>query len=317
MDIISLYNDYNVQYRTEGHKHCRPGWVNVPCPYCTGNFGYHLGFEIEKNHFVCWRCGSHPLIKTLAILTNLSEPKVKDVLREYDLYIKSKDAKVTIRRKAFKFPSNVSDLSENHKIYLHKRNFDADKLATIWGLKGTGVLSTLDNINYKHRIILPYEWDGKIVSFDSRDITDKAINKYMACPLERELIPHKEILYGKQSKWKETGVCVEGPTDVWRMGELSFAVSGIKFTPKQVRVIAKYFKRVFILFDGASETSKEMQAQTKAKELRAELLMRNVSAELIKIEGDPGDLKQTEADYIIKSLIHERTNYSFTKHSQI
>lgn len=46
MDIVRLYHDYGVDHRTEGHKHCRPGWVNTECPFCEGNKGFHLGWNI-------------------------------------------------------------------------------------------------------------------------------------------------------------------------------------------------------------------------------------------------------------------------------
>lgn len=35
MDIVRLYQDYGVDHRTEGHKHCRPGQclqiINIRC----------------------------------------------------------------------------------------------------------------------------------------------------------------------------------------------------------------------------------------------------------------------------------------------
>ena len=89
----------------------------------------------------------------------------------------------------------------------------------------------LDNINYSHRIIIPYIWNSEIVSFDARDATNKQLNKYQACPLEREIVEHKRILYGTQEMWTDTGICVEGTTDVWRLGTDSFATSGIKDSP--------------------------------------------------------------------------------------
>jgi DNA primase len=119
----------------------------------------------------------------------------------------------------------------------------------------------------------------------------------MACPKDRELIPHKEILYGKQEYWKDNAICVEGPTDVWRFGVRSFAVSGIKFTPKQVRVMAKMFKRVAVCFDN------DPQALIQANKLVGELKFRGVDAFRVDIEGDPGSMKQEDADYLVKQLI--------------
>jgi DNA primase len=119
----------------------------------------------------------------------------------------------------------------------------------------------------------------------------------MACPKERELIPHKEILYGRQDKWKDAGICVEGPTDVWRLGVNSFATSGIKYTQKQVREMAKVFKKIFVLFDDDS------QAVVQANKLVAELKFRGVNTFRVDIEGDPGGMKQNDADYLIKQLM--------------
>ena len=119
----------------------------------------------------------------------------------------------------------------------------------------------------------------------------------MACPGDRELIPHKNILYGKQEAWKETGICVEGPTDVWRFGINSFGTSGIKYTPKQVRVISSIFNRVAVCFDD------DPQAIIQANKIVAELRFRGVDAFRVDIEGDPGSMKQEDADYLVKQLM--------------
>ena len=50
MDVLRLYQDYGVDHLTEGHKHCRDGWVNTPCPFCSGNDGYHLGWNLYDNY---------------------------------------------------------------------------------------------------------------------------------------------------------------------------------------------------------------------------------------------------------------------------
>ena len=57
MKLIQLYQDYNVPFQTEGHKHCRDGWVNTECPFCTGNPGLHLGATLDGKIFTCWRDG--------------------------------------------------------------------------------------------------------------------------------------------------------------------------------------------------------------------------------------------------------------------
>ena len=301
MDIIKLYQDFGINYQTEGHKHTREGWVNTECPICPpgGNPGLHLGYNIDGNFFSCWRHGHSTIYDALSALLKITNYKeLKAIIAQYDtITLKSKEPIIKIRTKAFKLPSNCEPLQANHRHYLEKRNFDPDYLEKTWKLLGTGVYSKLDNIDYKFRIIIPFIWEGKQVSFDSRDITGKDPGRYKACPKDRELIPHKEIIYGKQECWKETIVLVEGPTDVWRFGINSCAVSGIKYTPKQVRVIANTFKRVVVCFDD------DPQAKVQANKIIAELKFRGVDAFRVDIEGDPGSMKQEDADYLVKQLM--------------
>jgi len=307
MNIIQLYQDFSINYLTEGHKHCRAGWVNTECPFCIGkgNPGYHLGYELESNHFVCWRCGWHPIIPTISKLINVNENQVKEIIKNYGgfVYTPHKEKPIKIQVKSLKLPSGSIPLGIKHKTYLESRGFDPDLLEKEWNLMATGPISILDNIDYKFRIIIPFIWDKKQVSFDSRDITGKHPNKYMACPLDLEVIPHKDILYGDQSAWGKTGIGVEGPTDVWRFGKNAVATSGIKYTPKQVRLIAKTFKRFAVCFDGPSETSNEKQAAEQAETLVADLRFRRVDAFKVNIKGDPGGMSQSEADYLVKQLI--------------
>ena len=298
MDIQRLYSDYHVDYKTEGHRHCREGWVQTPCPHCTGNPGYHLGYNLEGNFYACWRCGFHPIAYTISKLIKLPIKETYDIIKQYGLlFTKTKEPIIKIRIKAHKLPSNTSPLAKNHKQYLERRGFDVDKLEKTFNLLGTGPISKLDGIDYKHRIIMPFIWKGQQVSFDSRDITGKDPGRYRACPKDRELISHKEIIYGREEFWTNTGICVEGVTDVFRFGVASFATSGIKYTPHQVVAIKKIFKRVAVCFDD------DPQAITQAKKLVSELRVRGVDAFRVDIEGDPGSMKQEDADYLVKQLI--------------
>jgi hypothetical protein len=300
MNIEKFYRDYSIRYVSAGeHKHAREGWINIECPFCTGNAGYHLGFDLNSPKFVCWRCGGHSIPNTIAALLNLNWKEVYPILKQYDSNTQkhAPEKQIKIRRKILKFPEPLISLNSKHRDYLEGRGFDPDWLIEEYDLKGTGPMALLEKLNYKHRIVIPYYWDSKVVSFDTRDITGKAQNKYQACPDDREVIPHKSILYGRPDKWKEVGICVEGSSDVWRFGFNSFAVSGIKYTPAQVRVIANTFKRVPVVFDD------DPQAKVQANKLVAELKFRGIDAFRIDIKGDPGAMSQTEANYLVKQLI--------------
>jgi len=298
MRIDELLNRLSIQYVTEGEKHCRPGWINLECPYCTGNPGYHLGFHIDAEYFNCYRCGGHPVVETLSKLSNLSSSQVRSLIRQYGgktrLAIK-KD--VIVRPRAFRFPSGTGPLQPNHIAYLQKRNFDPEMLERIWGLKGTGPIAELDKADYRLRIIIPIYWEGKIVSFQGRTISPNEPIRYKACLKVRERILHQHILYGKQEEWGDVGICVEGVTDVWRLGVKAFAVFGIDYTSWQIREIAKHFKKVIILFD------EDPQAVKQARRLMRELHMNRIEAHRVSIKGDPADLSQAEADKLVKNLL--------------
>lgn len=307
MDIIRLYQDFGINTAPDGHRHFRQGWVNTECPFCIselGHEGFHLGYEIDSNHYVCWRCGWHPVSLTIAKLLNVSETQARDLAKRYGIYVPSLPKTPVIRTNeiTFKLPLGITELMTSHRKYLIGRKFDPNELIKTWNIQSIGPFGKLKygekEIDYKHRIFIPIIWNGKIISFDTRDVTDKHSSKYMACPLDNEIIPHKELLYCKQEALMDNAIIVEGCTDVWRFGVNSVATSGIKYTPKQVRLIAKMFKRAPVCFDGG-----EPQAKEQAKKLVAELKFRGVDSFIIDIEGDPGGMPQDEADYLVKQLI--------------
>ena len=177
------------------------------------------------------------------------------------------------------------------------RGFDPDYLEKKYSLLGTGPISSLDKINYKFRIVAPIFWGDKQVSFQGRDITDRHKLKYITCPKDRELVFHKDILYMPWLLLHDLGICVEGITDVWRLGTPAFATFGIEYTRIQVRLISRLYKRVAVVFDD------EAQAVIQANKLVGELKFRGVDAWRVSIDGDPGGMSQTDADYLIKTII--------------
>ena len=305
MNIIELYQDNSIPHSTEGHKHTRPDWVNIPCPFCTGNEGLHLGYSLIDDYYKCWRCGFHGTDKVISKILNIPIGKARQLIRDYKGSLpKAKPAKVKIDAKKHKMPSGIIELTSKQRNYLIGRGFNPDILIPTWGLVGTGAMSTLDAgdnkiIKYKHRILAPIYWDNKQVSFQTRlaRATTKQDRKYLACPQKWELIDHKHILYGKQEAWTDVGICVEGVTDVWRFGVHSFATFGIEYTAHQVKIMSKQFKRVMVVFDA------EAQAKAQATKLISELRFRGVDALKIDITNDPGSMTQTEADYLIKQIL--------------
>jgi len=106
---------------------------------------------------------------------------------------------------------------------------------------------------------------------------------------------------------KDTIIIVEGPADVWKLGDGVVATSGIKYTSAQVLrcvelVKSKNLKRAFILFDTDKE-DKRKQAQIQAKKLAENLSTFLNHVEMLTLEkGDPADLTLTEVKELRKSI---------------
>lgn len=309
MDVIKLYQDFNIPHKTEGHKHCRPGWVNTPCPFCTGNPGYHLGYDLEENYFYCWRCGRHSIWETVQTLIGIKAFEVTPLLKQYGgSFVKiKKDRESKIGILPFALPSDVKPLSPQHKRYLEGRGFDVDKLERQWSLLSTGPMSMLGQTNYGNRILLPMYWNKQMVTFQTRAVNKENQKKYLACSKDYEVLHHKHILYGDQSKWRDVGLIVEGATDVWRMGPETCATLGIKFKMQQVAILAKRFPMAGVMFDGG-----EAQARVQAMKLISELRFRRCKAFFVDIGRpiDPGQLPEKEAKYITKQICYHNKIYS-------
>lgn len=297
MEITKLLEDHSIPYATE-HKNVRSNWIGIDCPFCPGEPNYHLGYSLDENYFSCWRCGGHSIPSTISKLLGVSTDKALSIIEQYGgESTNTPEVRVRVGTTPFKLPSGDLTLHSHHKRYLEKRNFDWEYLQEEWDITGTGPFAILDNINYSRRILAPIYWNNRMVSYQTRDITGKHEAKYMACPPEREIISHKEILYGIPELWGSRGVCVEGITDVWRLGPQAFATFGIKYTMEQVLVIAYAFEEVVILYDP------EKQAQRQAKQLLRDLEGKGVKAWIEKIDVDPGDLSQEDANHLMMQML--------------
>ncbi|NIU01126.1 MAG: hypothetical protein GWN01_09430 [Nitrosopumilaceae archaeon] len=302
MGVLELYHDYGISYQTEGHKHCVDGWANTACPFCEGEPGLHLGVHLETWVFNCWRCGWKPTEEAIAKLIKLDERKVRQILPQYRKRNR-RTSQIVLQKPQvsilpLKLPTGCGVLQRIHRRYLESRRFDPDKIIRDWAVLGTGPVASLDKIDYKFRLIVPIYWKGRFVSFQSRDISKKAILKYKTCPKQREVIHHKKILYGNPSGWGDIGICVEGIFDVWRLGIKSFATFGIQVKVEQIIQMSKHFRRILVLFDS------EKQAQKEANKLVSRLRAVGISSwvESLSGSGDPADLNQIEADYIVRQL---------------
>ena len=307
MDIIRFYADHKIPYATEGHAHCQAGWVQIACPECVGNPGYHLGYCLQDNYFNCWRCGFKSKVKVITSLIAVSPNEAKKIIQRYGGSAKNPKKRrldpVKLKLKKFRYPSNTESMKKMHKQYLKARGYDPEYLEKKYKIRGTGPASKLDKVDFKYRLVIPIIQEGKEVSWQSRYVKDfskrdpRQKYKYITCSKEREIIHHKHLLYGLDDA-KEFDWCVlcEGIMDVWRLGPPAVASFGVKIKIAQIRLLSQ-FQTIFITFDpdqAGRENAEKIQAQLEW--MGKEIIIIN------NMKSDPGDMKQSEADLFMKQL---------------
>lgn len=310
IDVERLLRDYRIPYATSGSSHCRPGWIQVHCPFCSGSQDWHLGYYIKGDRWNCWRCGGKDWERVSRTLTGQSLTQVRARYSRSALPGGSirrslaRESKLRTRPLA-KLPAGIGGLGPDHRRYLEeKRNFDSFELEKEWGLLGTGPLSYAVEGNrrwaFKQRIILPILWGGRIVTYQGRDITGKAPDKYKACPPELEARSIKHCLYGLEKVDAAIGcVVVEGAADVWRLGPGAVGTFGTQWVTEQASLLLR-MKRVFLLFDSNEDAARKFSTRFCSLLVSAGVEVEEL--DLGEDETDPGALKQDDADHLMKEI---------------
>lgn len=265
------------------------GWLNIRCPFCDDK-STHLGININGAYTSCFRCGYHWLPKVIATLLKTSIPKARITIAPYLSGEQAREFKERKYVDRIVYPPDTGLMTPAQKQYLANRFFDPDQLEAEWELKGVGHIGP-----YKGRILAPIRLGGELISYQARDITDKAKAKYMACPDAEEVYHHQYSLYGVDKCRAKIVIVTEGITDVWRLGPGTAGTFGIDYLPQQMLMLARRFDNIFIFYDN------EDQAQEKAERLSYDLMKFGKSCEIItNTEGDPGNMKQNDADYLMR-----------------
>lgn len=257
MTIQELLTEYGVRYLDGGgHHHCRPGWLQMDCPFCSKGAGrYRMGYSLDRGNFCCWVCGPHPAIETLVELTGQSASKCYTLRGGID-FRKLKEVPRPIGK--LEVPEGVGPLARQHKAYLRRREFDPEAVERLWKVQGTGISDRL-----AWRLFIPIHYRGEVVSWTTRSLSDTHSVRYVSARPDQEKLPHRDLLYGED--WCGHAVIVhEGPLDVWATGPGAVCTFGLTYSKTQVLRLSRYPIRV-VCFDS------EPVAQRRARQLVRDL----------------------------------------------
>ena len=293
VDMAALFRDYGIATATQGEKTCSPGWINLQCCWCDDG-GKHLGWNIHGSYFNCWRCGGHRTDDTIVELLNIAEHEAVVVLHRYNLRPGAviEERRLIVRPDECIVPGS-SPLGLIHEAYLMKRGYDSDHLQQLWQLRGTGYAVQGTN---KFRIMCPIYYDGRVVSWQGRDITGRSPLRWKSCAKELEVRDHKHCLGGEQLVPGDAVAIVEGFTDAWRLGPGAVCTFGTDYLIQQVSLL-RHYKRRFHVLDSADKDPNAQAQADKLANMCSAFPGEDIIAELDT--GDPGDMPQTEANYLM------------------
>jgi hypothetical protein len=281
MRMEDLLEELGIECRREGHEHCRPGWIQLDCPFCSKEwFHFRLGYNIAKKYANCWACGFKRMPDVLAEATGEPVKKFLALFKE----VESPKFKGQLHTGTLRLPTSVVPLKEAHKVYLRSRKFDPDILTDKWGVMGTDFDSTLP-----WRIFIPIVYRGEVVSWSTRRITDDNDRRYHNAAKWMEKLPRKELLYGEDFIRTRSVIAVEGFFDVWRIGEGAVATMTTSYSRAQIAKLSKY-PRVTVCFDN------EPTAQERADRLVSELSV--FGGEYYKVVLDAKDPSASSSEEI-------------------
>lgn len=289
MNIIDLLNEFRIDHRTEGHEHCRSGWVQVDCPFCSPGSGrFRLGINITYMYANCWTCGARSLQAVLKSMLGAKWPDAKGLVQ--GLRPERREERPAHSGK-YTEPKGVTGLLTPHKVYLRRRGFDPTDLERLWHIRSIGIA-----VELSWRIFIPIIRHGQAVSWTTRTIGKGAHGKYISAKPEQETVPHKHVLYGEDYCRHGIVVC-EGPIDVWAVGPGAVATFGIDNLSEQVERISRYPVRA-ICYDN------EKDAQRRAQELANRLsVLPGDTYNIVLDSKDPGEAQQKEIRRIRKEIL--------------
>lgn len=269
IDVLSFLEASGIDYRTHGNNVAR-GDINICCPFC-GDTNFHMGIDIETIVIHCWICNFvdiHPRPRLVDVIGNhlhIGKGEVFDLMKPFDIlpewrdHADRKKMKEQIKRpEESKFPEGVQsfDTPVSHSQrglaldYLKGRGFG-------WTEIDKYDLKFCTNGLYRYRIMIPVYFNGKMAGFTGRDYMNReGESRYKHCKYELTSMTNDTILYGYDFYVKRRLNhlrIVEGPTDVWRMGDSAVAGMRNKLSLKQIHLIVGLKpSTVSIIFDYGS-----------------------------------------------------------------
>jgi len=281
-NVKQFFEDYDIEYHKSGEKNVTRGWVNINCPFCSDP-SWHCGINLKSKFFNCFSChkkgGSNYLVK---ILLQCTTSKAEFIIKKYSTDLESYEDDIVLPATEVFLPEEaISKFPPLHLNYLKSRSFG---LGTI---KKYNLKACYQFGKYSYRIIIPFYYKKKLITFTTRDVTGKSDKKYLNAPSEKSIYKTTDTFYNIDNVFSDSVLIVEGTTDVWRIGNNSVALSTTAISHHQIKMlINKRIKRAVVLLDPNQEDN--------AERIGARLSMFMDTKIFLLDEEDPADMNEKQ-----------------------
>lgn len=313
---MQFCDEHHVPYVQEGANVSKDN-INIQCPFCPDP-SEHLGLSLnpKRPSWGCWRCkkgGNSPLFLVSTLLGNrkLAERAVEDqqdkTADDFDTLLDgAQEAPQRSARSAKELPSGLRALDVTRTTarsvtgYLESRGFDdVQGLAEAYGL-----LYALTG-DYAQRVTLPVYFEGKLVSWVGRAISNTAKVRYKtedSGDLKRVVANYDVLLAAPPTRLAVS----EGPMDFLKLdyygrarGLRATCLFGTRYTPSQLMLLRRLAKRhgLVVIFDPEAA----MAGAQLAEEL-SEIAGHTVENWKLEDAEDPGALTKGQVRSLAKQL---------------
>ncbi len=226
-------------------------YYQVCCPFCTDDrfrlfVNYLYGQTDPFGRTTSFLAVCYNDTACMSKLENV-DALWEDISEHDDDYIKKKPKKgrkVPLEARETSWPGpciKLRDLEDTHHAfrYVESRGFDPDAIGDRYDVR-----YCVDSHYYlcRDRLIIPVYQKRKLKGWQARLIGDwkkGMAPKYFTFPG----MPRRSLIYNlDQAAMYETGIIMEGPTDVWAMGAMGVCTFGSTMTMTQQRVFFTKFK---------------------------------------------------------------------------
>ena len=317
-DLIEYFKKNRIFYRDSG-KNVGRDEINICCIDC-GEDGYHLGINLKKQMYHCWKCD---IGGTLAFLIsrfeNCSYQKAVELISKPNRKLDGLEKTISdyqisiinnITNNTNKIATTIFKLPPFPKFLMDESKNIIFKLQAVQYLCNRGITSEIikkANLHYcyygkyKNRIIVPIYYQNKLVNFLGRTWDIEAKKRYINCPNDQSLISSKKLLYNYDNIQQnvERLIIVEGVFDCFKSGlNRTVATLGTAVTFEQKQLILKLNpKELIILFDG--------EAYSDAIELANwfNFYIKKIKVIKLPYSIDPGSCSYSEIDKYINEKL--------------